>query len=832
MRKSLSLNLLTLTLILAVLAAGLGSAVPSPVRAQCGFDCGDVSEIPRAQCEALVALYEATDGDNWVDNTGWLVTNTPCAWHGIGCLGGNVTRLHLRHNQLSGPIPPQIGNLSGLEWLFVPHNQLSGHIPAEIGKISALGALILWNNQLSGPIPPEIGNLTALTLLHLGHNQLSGTIPPEIGNLTALTDLHLGGNQLSGPIPSQIGNLTALTDLMLGPNQLSGPIPSQISSLTALTTLGLGGNQLSGPIPPEIGNLTALTRLSLSRNQLSGELPVALTHLTELLEFYFNDTDLCVPPSGPVPEWLSAIDNVQGTGLICNGMDVDIGFRPYPHGYGFDNWGGAYPASPTPLDPDFGEEDLIRMFGAEAVCWGDASANCTVRAAARQWQENVNIAMNLGHCDGMAVTSLRFFEGLDAPSDLQIGAQYANDLWFTNARHHISYYWALVVPNPVAEARAQTLLFDSVEQVLSRVYLGLSEGAADPTTLLVYEEQDDGRLAGHAVTPYAIEDRANGEYWVWVYDNNDSNDSTRRVDINAADDTWSYDMRGSRGVWSGNGDTLGAIPISTYARRPECPWCDGTETLAASAPNKLQTSLSGHGRLLITDSHGRRIGHAGNQFVNEIPGAFGSVLPGGLGTAADPIYHLPISESYSMLLDGQTLTQTETAEVTQFGPGYAAWFESITVGPTTQDHLTIATDGKQLVYAPNEAREATMGSALDDATATRKLQIHGAEVGAGQVVTLTTDVDQGHLVFDNTQTGGGQYSIDIQQTSDTGEHRFIHADVSVSAGDTHYVGYGAWDGEGTVQLGIDYGSDGIINETVELDNQTATVYLPLVLRNR
>jgi len=49
----------------------------------------------------------------------------------------------------------------------------------------------LENNQLSGPLPTELGSLTNLTWLWLAGNQLSGEIPASIVNLTNLTTLTL-----------------------------------------------------------------------------------------------------------------------------------------------------------------------------------------------------------------------------------------------------------------------------------------------------------------------------------------------------------------------------------------------------------------------------------------------------------------------------------------------------------------------------------------------------------------------------------------------------------------------------------------------------------------
>ena len=66
---------------------------------------------------------------------------------------------------------------------------------------ASIPKLNLHNNDLTGTIPPQLGQLTNLTHLNLGDNQLIGTIPPQLGQLTNLTDLHLYQNELTGTIP-------------------------------------------------------------------------------------------------------------------------------------------------------------------------------------------------------------------------------------------------------------------------------------------------------------------------------------------------------------------------------------------------------------------------------------------------------------------------------------------------------------------------------------------------------------------------------------------------------------------------------------------------------
>ena len=208
-----------------------------------GSSCAPVDS--REDRTVLAKLYDATDGANWKDSFNWLSDRPIREWHGVtNDANGRVIGLYLGENGLSGPIPPELGDLSNLRRLTLQENQLSGSIPPELGNLSVLVSLSLNSNQLTGSIPPELGNLSSLEWLSLNDNQLTGSIPPELGNLSNLEWLSLKNNQLTGSIPPELGNLPNLIWLYLIDNQITGCIPASLDHfffLTYLTDLHLLG---------------------------------------------------------------------------------------------------------------------------------------------------------------------------------------------------------------------------------------------------------------------------------------------------------------------------------------------------------------------------------------------------------------------------------------------------------------------------------------------------------------------------------------------------------------------------------------------------------------
>ena len=271
--------------------------------------------------DILVALYHSTDGPNWHNNANWLSNEPIGKWHGVQAgTDGRVKQLALNDNNLTGPLPSELGQLERLTDLVMFNNRISGVIPPDIGQLARLRRLFLESNGMSGPIPPELGQLENLVLLHLFNNELSGSIPPELGRLEALTDLSLSNNNLTGSIPHQLGQLKNLVLLSLSNNNLTGSIPHQLGQLSNLVTFYAFNNKLTGQIPSDLGNLSDLLRFSLSSNELSGDIPPELGRLNDVLGMSLSNNRL----TGQIPAELVNLprlvhlhlDNNQLSGII------------------------------------------------------------------------------------------------------------------------------------------------------------------------------------------------------------------------------------------------------------------------------------------------------------------------------------------------------------------------------------------------------------------------------------------------------------------------------------------------------------------------------------
>ncbi|XP_041014296.1 receptor kinase-like protein Xa21 [Juglans microcarpa x Juglans regia] len=313
-----------------------------------------ITNISTDQSALLALKAHITRDPNNVLAKNWSSSSTTpvCNWVGVTCGSSHlrVTVLDLSFMNLTGTIPPHLGNLSFLVELHfhnnsfhgsLPHelarlrrlklisfgyNNLEGEIPSFLGSLPYLESLYLYNNQFKGPIPSSIFNSSSLQVLHLSDNPLSGPIPNEIGDLQNLEVLGLDGNNCNGLLPSTLFNISTVRLIAITNNELQGSLPLSTGLwVPNLEILAIGGNQLSGRIPNSISNASKLTDLEVAYNSFSGPIPYTLGTLKGLKLLNFAHNQLSAKSSTPETNFLNSLTNWKSLRLLDfsdNPLDV------------------------------------------------------------------------------------------------------------------------------------------------------------------------------------------------------------------------------------------------------------------------------------------------------------------------------------------------------------------------------------------------------------------------------------------------------------------------------------------------------------------------------
>lgn len=186
---------------------------------QYGTDTGDI-EVQR---KALIDLYNATDGDNWRDNTNWCSDKPLSEWAGLYFdHNGELSQVSLIHNGLKGELPSSIEHLANLN-LCLARNELYGEIPSGAFKASIL---YLDENKFTSIQEPDSPEDYPILYISIASNSLSGSLPEALGRFPVLESLELSDNDYTGQIPQSYSSV--YPDLLLGGNALSGRIPQGI----------------------------------------------------------------------------------------------------------------------------------------------------------------------------------------------------------------------------------------------------------------------------------------------------------------------------------------------------------------------------------------------------------------------------------------------------------------------------------------------------------------------------------------------------------------------------------------------------------------------------
>ncbi|GIQ79586.1 hypothetical protein KIPB_000251 [Kipferlia bialata] len=201
------------------------------------------------QEQALIDLYNGTNGPSWTQANNWLSADPYCTWTGVTCSGNNsnVRDINLNGFGLTGQLPDTIGCFPFLQFLTLANNNMSSTIPLTIGDLPNIKSINMNAAGLVGPIPDTICNLDFIQSILMGNNMLTGPIPSCVDQNTFLQEWSTPNNILTGAVPTEFDDLDFLQRLVVQCN------PSLVCTPLSGTFQYMCGNDFPScpDVPPE-----------------------------------------------------------------------------------------------------------------------------------------------------------------------------------------------------------------------------------------------------------------------------------------------------------------------------------------------------------------------------------------------------------------------------------------------------------------------------------------------------------------------------------------------------------------------------------------------------
>ena len=506
---------------------------------------------------------------------------------------------------------------------------------------------------------------------------------------------------------------------------------------------------------------------------------------------------------------------------------ADLGFRPETNGFSFKNYGNENGIQNlTPVD-------MQRMFGKQ-VCATEGE-QCVLTPPAQRWMEVENKDMDGGHCEGMAALSLLLY------TDKTAAAEFGNPINLAlqgneKLQREIAYFAVTQTSDPTASSQIKGKTPVEILDILTE---GLKSTAGPTYTIAIFQP---GFKGGHAVTPYAIEDLGDGKVAVLVYDNNHPK-LERRLEIDRNANTWQYNAsinpREAESEYIGDADskTLRITPTPPRLQQQQCEFCGNAESesvsssseeivaksKASSATKFNQIFLEGDANLLIVNGRSK-IGYENDKFVNAFPGA--SFIP---LTSADlwkddeePIYNIPVGTPFTMTLQSSRETKgKELTDVVMIGHGYDVGLSGIKVLAGQKDSIQFGASGRDLSYTPSNPEAPNILFGISTAKDDYEFELDSVEIDAGGTLSANLDIKKGRLGIKIANTKREAIFNPIFSRIDSQrEQTFEGEDVTLASGDTLYLDYAMWTGNGAkLTLELDKGSNGTIDEVTTLKDK-------------
>ena len=238
--------------------------------------------------------------------------------------------------------------------------------------------------------------------------------------------------------------------------------------------------------------------------------------------------------------------------------------------------------------------------------------------------------------------------------------------------------------------------------------------------------------------------------------------------------------------------------------RSPCPFCGkvpagrskaGALGTHATEEIFLRGSDTHHANLVVNDHAGHRLGDINGRLVNEIPGAHVDRLISNQDwrDSLAPDFFVPANATYTITVDGTTLTGTDTETVGIIGPSSDLSVDDILMSPGEKDTLVAEPNDTKVSYTSSRAESPNLELGVSDDQADYSFVVSGVSDRPGSTIELSLPAEGSTLIMDNVGSAAAS-TVDLKMTRETaqGTQVFSHNAIPLAGGDTASLQFGNW----------------------------------------
>ena len=505
-----------------------------------------------------------------------------------------------------------------------------------------------------------------------------------------------------------------------------------------------------------------------------------------------------------------------------NAADVvsDSGFNVKTDGFAFENYTSA------PDIVNLTSNDMRRLFGDKA-CIRIVNNDCTVTPPVLQWMNDVNAAMENGHCEGMAVTSLHLYHRLLQPSTF--GGTQADKLSLTanqRLQSEIAYWWATqrTMPTYTNIVRAKPsqlvkLLADSLRQ---------GQNATVFYTVGIYMRDMSG---GHAVTPVSITDLGNNLVGLNIYDNNYPQE-LRTITVDLTSEKWSYaasdDPNDPSALYEGDAES-NSLEITPSQPRLEVQNCDFCDATTQSAPKGNRTFMIASTGAAVTQPaattvfvtpDGKRLGYVDGVLINEITGASVTVFKGAPSvwdTHGQPVFTIPAGITVTLQIQH---TGTNTFTISAYGNGSVVKISQFTLSADDKSDLAFgATVGSIQINSTSATTPTIYIGAVNRSTRTANAtQMTNLVIPPNSPITIAFDPQTNSYSIKSPTASS--YDLEVRVSNQQTDYLYTAPNTTIPRGRVVFTVTQINSNDATVTFNVDSDDDGSYDDQSNVSDQT------------